>query len=501
MINKRRVFLFLLIILAAFLRLYRIEVLTEFLGDQGRTGIIIWNAWTTKTLPLVGPPVLTGQFLGPFFYYFIGLPFILSGFHPLASALFMAFFGVLSVYLIFYLGEKLFGFWIGIAMASLYAVSPYIVSSDRTLWEPNIIPFFVLSYIFCIYSIYQKRKFSAFFLMGIIVGILVQLHYPNIFFIVLSGLFWVYILATRKKQESTLKILLWSFWGIIGFLLVLSPFLYYESHHAWQDVKEIVLIFLVPTASGADTKPVQQILFDLSSRVFYKVIPASIQYLNLMGIVEFVILGIAFLQKKFWSIFFAFWFTIGILAMSFYHGTVFDHYLQFLLPVPFFLLGGAMFFYKQKISSTTLAFIIVVILISQLRNTDIFSKENNDIVRTSRMISEVISMTNNEPFSFTLISSRSFSDLHYRYFFTTRRRNPVPIINTSYGNLFLVCEKTPCVSPQELERIGFIQALCYEDHCGGPYPTIDLRAWQFVTHSDVLDGRIYMYKRKSFGGT
>ena len=239
-------FLFLLIGLAAFLRLYRIEALTEFLGDQGRTGIIIWNAWTTKILPLVGPPVLTGQFLGPFFYYFIGLPFILSGFHPLAPALFIAFFGVLSVYLVFYLGEKLYGFWIGIAIASVYAVSPYIVSSDRTLWEPNIIPFFVLLYIFCIYSIYQKRKFSLFILMGAVTGILVQLHYPNVFFIALSGLFLLFILSTRKKQESVLKILLWSFWGIIGFLLILSPFLYYESHHAWQDFKEIALIFFRP---------------------------------------------------------------------------------------------------------------------------------------------------------------------------------------------------------------------------------------------------------------
>ena len=497
--NKRTIFLLALFVFAAFLRFYRILALTEFLGDQGRTGIIIWNAWTTKTLPLAGPPVLTGQFLGPFFYYFIGLPFILSGFHPLAPALFMAFFGVLSVYLMFYLGEKLFGFWIGITIASVYAVSPYIVSSDRTLWEPNIISFFVLLYIFSVYLVHHMRKFSAFFLMGVIVGILVQLHYPNVFFIALSGLFLLFILSTRKKQESVLKILLWSFWGIVGFLLVLSPFLYYESHHAWQDFKEIALIFFVPTTSGADMKPLQQTLFDLSSRVFYKVIPLSTPYL--MGIVEFVILGTAFLQKKFWSVFFAFWFTIGILAMSFYHGTVFDHYLQFLLPVPFFLLGGAMFFYKQKIPSMILVFIILVILISQLRNTDIFSKGNNDIVRISRTVSEVISMTNNEPFSFTLTSSRSFSDLHYRYFFTTRQRNPVPIIDASYGNLFLICEKAPCVSPQELERIGYVQALCYEDHCGGSYPTIDLSAWQFVRNSDVLDGRIYMYRRKSFGGT
>ncbi len=109
--NKRIIALFLVLLVAAFLRLYRLEAFTEFLGDQGRTGIIIWNAWNNKIFPLVGPPVLSGQYLGPFFYYFMAFPFILSHFNPLGPALWMAMLGILNVFLIFFLGKKLFGYW------------------------------------------------------------------------------------------------------------------------------------------------------------------------------------------------------------------------------------------------------------------------------------------------------------------------------------------------------------------------------------------------------
>lgn len=495
--KKRTVFIIFLLLLAALLRFYRIGELTEFLGDQGRTGILIWNAWTNKNLPLVGPSVLSGQYLGPFFYYFIALPFIISNFHPLAPALWMATFGILSVFLVFYVGEKLFEFWIGSAIATLYAVSPYIISSDRTLWEPNIVHFFILLYILCVYLVQNERKFTAFFPMGILVGILVQLHYPNIFFIALSNLFWFFILINRKKSESKKEILLWSIAGIVGFFVILSPFLYYESQHSWKDVRDIILIFLAPSASSADTLPFGETVVDLSTRVFKKVIPLPTFWVA-MG--ELIILTGALLRRRFWGFFFSFWFIVGIIAMSLYRGIVFDHYLHFLLPVPFFLLGFVISSYRRFIPSILLVSLIAFFLIFHIRNADIFAKGNNDIARAQSMIARMLSLTKNESFSFTLSSSRSFSDLHYRYFFLTNRIKPVPIMDMSYPNLFLICEKAPCASPKEMKRKDSVPVLCYEEYCSGPYPMVDLRSWQFATSSSVFDGRIYMYRRKTFGG-
>ena len=136
--------LFFLVFISTFLRLYRISQLTEFLGDQGRTGMVIYEAWMTKTIPLAGPTVLSGQHLGPFFYYLMAPSFILSGFNPLGPSMFTAILGVVTVVLLFYISNKLFGFWIGFFIALLYAVSPSIITQDRIIWEPNAIPFFTL---------------------------------------------------------------------------------------------------------------------------------------------------------------------------------------------------------------------------------------------------------------------------------------------------------------------------------------------------------------------
>ncbi len=494
--NKRLIFLVLLIVIAVFLRFWRIWELTEFLGDQGRTGIIIWNAWVHKIPPLVGPPVLSGQFLGPFFYYFISLPFVLSGFHPLAPALFIAAIGVFSVYIVFFLGKELFGFWVGAGIAGLYAVSPYIISSDRTLWEPNIIPFFILLYIFFVYRIYQKRKFSSFFSMGIIVGILVQLHYPNIFFIALSSLFWLFMLINRKKGESIKALFLWFFAGTVGFFVVLSPFLYYESQHSWQDIKEIILIFLVPSGSSADTLPFGETVVDLSTRAFKKAIPLPTFWVA-MG--ELVIFTGALLQRRFWGYFFSFWFIVGIVAMSLYKGIVFDHYLNFLLPVPFFLLGFIISSYRRFIPSVLLIALIAFFLIFQIKSTDIFTKGNNDIIRTQSMITEMLSLTKNEPFSFTLSSSRSFSDLHYRFFFLTADNKPLPITDKTYKNLFFICEKAPCVSAKMFKTKTSVPVLCHGEYCGDDYGSVDLHSWQFIASVSIFDGRIYWYRMKPFG--
>lgn len=497
--NKRVIVLIFLFLIAAFLRFYRLSAMTEFLGDQGRTGIIIWNAWTTKTLPLVGPSVLSGQHLGPFYYYFIAFPFLLSNFHPLAPAFWMAMFGMLSVLLMFYLGEKFFGFWISLAITFLYAISPYVTSSDRTLWEPNIIPFFVLLYIFLIYSIYQKRLFMAFLPLGMVVGVLVQLHYPNIFFTVLSFLFLFFLLATKKKQESLITILFWSFLGVAAFFIVLSPFLYYEAFHAWEDIHGIILIFF-SSGSKVGKREFLHSFLDFSSRLFYIMFPTG--KLEIMTIMKLGIIGGAIIRKKFWGVFFGLWFIAGIAAMSLYKGIVFDHYLNFLVPLPFFLFGAVMYLYNKYMLRLFWTFLVILAIIFQVHNLNINFEGTNDIARTLDMTSVMERLTSGKPFSFALISSRSFSDLHYRYFFTTQQHiYPLPLVDRTYVNLFLVCEKAPCPSFKEMQNVHSTKVICYDEYCGRKYPSINLEQWQLVATYDGFDSRLYIYRRKSLLNT
>ena len=472
-----------LLIVAGFLRLWRINELTEFLGDQGRTGMIIYEAWKARQLPLVGPPVLTGQFLGPAFYYIIGLPFILGGFHPVVPSVFMTLLGVLTVFLLYRLAAALFGTWIGIAAAGLYAVSPSIVRADRTIWEPTAVPLFVLLYLWCVYSVFEKRRYWYLLPMGAIVGVLVQLHYPNIFYVGLS----VGLLLLLKKS-----VLLWFLAGIAGFLLILSPFLWYESQHAWVDIREIVLLLASGGGGGQASYTYPERILDASYKLFGYLVPEAPKRFILT--LQLFVLAAAFWRRTFWSTFLAGWYVLGIAAIALYRGVVFYHYLFFLLPLPYLLLGHAVWSLRKYLSIYIAIGLIGLLVVANVRKTDIFLPGPNDISRTQGMVREILASAKRQSFSFVLISSRSFSDLHYRYFFKLAGVEPKPVTDAGYTTLFLVCDQFPCSSKEEMKQRIQIQAICFERYCKGSYPTVDLFNWELKTTLYAPDGRIYMFR-------
>ncbi|OGG24454.1 hypothetical protein A3A79_04700 [Candidatus Gottesmanbacteria bacterium RIFCSPLOWO2_01_FULL_43_11b] len=440
--------LILVLLTAAFLRLYRIAELTEFLGDQGRTGIHIYEAWQKKELPLVGPTVLSGQHLGPAFYYLIAPSFILTNFNPLAPAVFTAFLGVGAVALLWFLSKKLFGWEIATMLAALWAVSPQIVSSDRVLWEPNMIPFFVFLFLLGL-----VKKWHV--ISGIVLGILMQLHYPNLLFVGLTFLF-----------KPSIKI-------IFGFLLAVFPFFYYELAHGFEDILGVLTNF----SSGGQIRFIPNIL-DYSSRVMHRLAPFPGTF--------FVLFLPILLKPTFWKIFVALWMSIGIIAMSLYRGVVFDHYLFFLIPAVFLLFGFLLTQLNRKLAIIGIS----ILVLFHLSKTDINKTGINDIARTKSVSAEILRLADGRQFSFGLIASRSFSDLHYRYFFATSEKNPEPILSDTYNNLFLVCETDSCPSIKES-----VQIICYDAHCEGEYPKVTLINWKLASTTEKFGARLYQYAR------
>lgn len=479
-----------LVVIAAFFRLWRISELTEFLGDQGRTGMVIYDAWKTGMLPLVGPTVLSGQYLGPFFYYLIGPAFILGRFHPVIPSIFMAILGVISVWLLFRIASRLWGFWIGLGVGTLYAVAPYLVRADRTIWEPTVIPLFVLLYLWCEYFVFEKHRYWYLLPVGAIVGILIQLHYPTIFFVGLSiGLFL--LLLMRKKIPKKI-VLLWSFAGILGFFLVLTPFLWYESQHAWADIRGIVFLLAFGGAGGQANYSYPDRILDASFKLFGYLAPEAPK--RFIMILQLFVLTAAFWRRTFWSAFLAGWYVLGIVTIALYRGVVFDHYLFFLLPLPYLLFGNAVWSLRKHIQIWIIAGLITWLVVINIQKTDIFSPGPNDISRVQGIVAEVLSSSKDQPFSFTLISSRSFSDLHYRYFFKLSNVEPKLITDIGYTTLFLICDQLPCPTSTQMQQKSRVQAMCFEPHCKGTYPTVDLTDWKLKTTLYVPDGQIYMFR-------
>lgn len=488
--KKEQIFLLSILLYAALLRLYHIRSFTEFLGDQGRTALALFQAWQLKSFPVVGPPVLTGQHLGPAFYYIIGLPFLLSGFNPVASAVTVALLGVCAIYVFYRVSTLLFDTRVSLWLTLLYAVSPKIVNADRTVWEPNVIPLFILVYLYSILKIYERQSVKYFLLLGLSIGILVQLHYPNVFYVVLSGALYLHLLIAKRKI----------FWKMVAyivlsvgvFVLTLFPFLTFEFTHGFKDVREIILI-MISSGSAQTGTPFLYRVIDYSFRLFSYVIPASLSLG--MTLVHLAVIAIIFFKRTSRSMLFFSWYAVGLLAMGLYGGTVYDHYLNFLLPLPFLFLGFIFVWLRQLRQQFWLPMVAILLIVFNLKGFDVATKEVKDIERTKRFTEEIIKRAKGEAFSFTLTSSRSFSDLHYRYFFMRNLAVPMNITSNDYRTLFLVCEKTPCPSYEQMSRAPSVDVMCSDPHCEGVYPKLNLGVFRWSDSWEDQMGRIYMYKR------
>ncbi len=485
----RLLFIILLVGISLFLRLYRVTDFTEFLGDQGSAGIVIYDHFKAGTLPLVGPEASTGQRPGPFYYYLIALPFILSGFNPVVPAIWMGFIGVGSVLLLLYLSTKLFGFWIGYSVAFLYAVSSQIVSSSRNLWNPTPIPFLILLALVGLIKIYKEQHYWYSLLVGFAVGAMIQLHYTTFFVLGVVSLAFFYSLLRMQGKHVWRKRLLGMLLYIGAFLLVLAPFLYYESLHGFVDLREVILLFVYPEAKS----PVTTDVVGLATNVFSRVIPLGNS--AWFWLIPIVLSLPALISGNFWYMFFSLWFWLGIGIFKFYHGSVHAHYLYFLAPIPFLIFGYFLAFLSRFISKKILVGIVVILVLLHLQHADIGKPGVHDIERTDALTREMETSASGKPFSFTVIKSRSFSDLHYRYFFHIRGIPVTPVTSDTYKTLFIVCERDVCPTAAEISGEDHVIALCWDFVCDREYPWVGLRKWKLMNTKDIEGARLFTWER------
>src|SRR6266498_1836061 len=146
------IILVLIVLLAAFLRLYRISDYMTFLGDEGRD-VLVAKGILEGNLTLLGPRASAGDFFtGPIYYYMMA-PFLwLFRLDPVGPAVMVALFGVATVFLVYFVGKEFFNKKTGLIAAALYAVSPLVLVYSRSSWNPNTVPFFALLTMYMLYK-------------------------------------------------------------------------------------------------------------------------------------------------------------------------------------------------------------------------------------------------------------------------------------------------------------------------------------------------------------
>lgn len=470
--------LVLILLLAAFFRLFRIGDYLTFLGDEGRDVLVVYNI-LHGDLTLLGPTSSVGGFfLGPIYYYFMAPFLLLFNYNPVGPAVMVALFGVATVWLVYKVTSEIFGKKAGIFASLLYAISPLVVTYSRSSWNPNLMPIFTLLALFLLYKAQLSNKLKYFFVVGLIYGLLMQLHYIEFF---VGGIIFLYILISqyfeRKKVKESVVLLFKKYATIgLGFLVSISPYLLFEVRHGFVNTGNILkFIFASEEVSGGEN--FFAIAYDVFFRVFARLIAAfptidhiqnyykDVIQLWSIGVLFLAVASTIFLAQRFYIsfkennkkyhayLFLIMWLVVGVLLFGFYKKSIYDYYFQFLFPLPFIIVGGLLAaIYEKGSKLKVLALLIFVLLVLvNLYNIPFKNEPNRQLNQMKTIAQFVVDKAEGKPFNFALVTG-SNSDHAYRYFFTVWNQEPVTIEPPSKDperksvtdQLFVVCESLPC---------------------------------------------------------
>lgn len=465
--------LLLIILVSAFLRLYRISDYMTFLGDEGRDAIVAKDILQGH-FTLLGPRASAGDFfLGPIYYYMMAPFLFLSHLDPVGPAIMVALFGIATVFLVYYVGKKFFNLKAGLIAASLYAVSPLVIAYSRSSWNPNIMPFFSLLMLYLLFIAVKKQSQKYFLIVGLLLGITMQLHYLSTFLAVII-FFFVGSGEIMQQKKGLFKRYLLHYLEIFGgFLVGFSAFLAFEAKHGFPNIRTILrFIFEDNATKGYNLHQsflgnVFNVFFRLFGRLVTKYPPpeqvnATIDPILSVWAIATIILAICsiiaifYVKDRMKILLLSVWLFFGILLFGLYKKSIYDYYLGFMFPLPFLLIGGLLSKVSglkkyQKIGMIVSFFVFGGLMILNLSGNPFRYPPNKQKDQAKKIADTVLEHTNNRPFNFALLTQGN-SDHVYRYFFDIENKTPVVIQNTSIDpqrksvtdQLMIVCELQNC---------------------------------------------------------
>lgn len=458
--DEKFLFILLLAVLSAasFLRFYRLDEYMTFLGDEGRDAIIVKEILTGRNFPLIGPPTSVGNiYLGPLYYYMMAIPMGIFWLNPVAAAGMNALIGVLTVGLIYYLGKVWFGRVAALIAAFLYAISPVTITYSRSSWNPNPAPFFALIGIFGLYQIHEKGNFLWLILVGLAFAAALQMHYLALILIPIGGILYLYEIFMRSYKKQYLKNLIsGTILGILAFLLMVSPLFVFDLKHDFLNYKAISN--LLTQSNTVEVNPLEGLLrvpqlFTQNLVGRYLAAENGFAIFILTGLVIAVLIY-EFMQwfKQRWVnwpiLALTVWMFVGLIGLTFYNQDIYDHYLGFLNPTIFLLIGYSFtkipkIGIKRLVGISLLVTPLTILAVLNLEKNPLNYPPGGQLKRTQEVSKFIVNRAEGKPFNFALLSKNNY-DSAYQFYLDQCGQKPKVLPFEKTDQLLVVCEDEIC---------------------------------------------------------
>lgn len=222
-----------------------------FTYDVGRDMLALEQIVHFHKFPLIGATTgLQGVFYGPTWYYFLAPFFILFRGDPRGILFVIVLSGVATGLIAYLFGKKVGEGNLGLFLATIISLSPILIGISSQIWNPNPIPFFIMSVLYIVDFASFNKKINLYILgavFGVVLGIIFDLE------IVFGSLFilgTILFLASSKIFIQK-KIVLLVMTG--GFLLVQLPRIVFEIRHSFLMTNKFLQGMVSPTQASLFT--------------------------------------------------------------------------------------------------------------------------------------------------------------------------------------------------------------------------------------------------------
>lgn len=453
-------------ILAAVLRLYRVPSTIQFLGDEGRDALVVSRIFRENDLVFIGPVTSVGNmYLGPLYYYFM-VPWLWITYpSPVGPAYAIAVLGILSVFLMYHWGKTFIGENAAITSAAFLATAATAVIYSRFSWNPNPAP---LVGAFMVWATYKAVTKNTWWWVGVATAfaVLIQLHYLALLSAGGAGLCWLYQLWQSRTTIKNLRLLgVVSILSALVILVSLTPLALFDWKHDGLNSKAFLQLFSrehsFKEANSFMRIPhtileIAQESHGRSLHIFFEHSIGKERTRNTVLLVLLLaILGIRWYRRP--------QYRTGIMVLTAYVGTtilgsatyqhtIFDHYVLFIFPTVYWLLGSAVDELAQtvppRVGATLTACILAAFIAKQLPRWPLHDAgwTINDIRRTADDLYS--KLPSGEPYALVLLSSsKDLYGMNYRYFLSAQPNPPVAPEQTTRANYLVIINEEHRAQP------------------------------------------------------
>ncbi len=353
-----------------------------FATDQGRDLLEVSKIIYDHKFTLIGPTTgLPGIFYGPWWYYFLSPILFVAGGDPQIVALFFSVISIITTLLLYFLIKSVTK---NVFIALILTITASMSSNwfgPTSIWNPSLVPFLAISYIYILKKVFQTNETIYYFLLGLTLLLILDGETAFGISIIIFQLFGI-ILFRKEFLNKKLS------FTILGALLILAPRIIFDLKHNFLISRSIAAYLENPVIHATKLTLTSRLMIR-SNQIFSIISESLFRSHKLVAVIFILIVVFLFLivlkKKKVFATFkkdlifhyLIFLFISILITFSIFKDNVWDYYLIG-LPVIFMCILAKIFEYLFKVNPLKP---VTILLLSSLL---IFSF-NKDILKFGKV--------------------------------------------------------------------------------------------------------------------